>query len=136
MATGSARARVSVGSLAYVLAGTVVLGLCVRAAWRTERFLSRATRCEGVIAVATAHPTVRFATTSGKTVWFVQNGFVTGKVGRSVPVAYDAGDPAGSARVVTVWTTWVEALWLVPAGLGLLLSGLTGQRPERPGRRA
>ncbi len=93
-------------------------------------FLHGANRADGVIVVDAPHPSVRFVDTTGQTLQFVQNGFVSRSLGSAVEVAYERRDPAGTARVVTFWTTWGSALWLLPFALAALFGTWSG--PTRP----
>ena len=89
---------------------------------RTASFLHHASRADGVIVAASPHPSVRFSNSTGHQTEFVQNGFVSRPLGSTVPVAYDPRDPAQTARVVTFWTTWGSAAWLLPFGAAATFS--------------
>ena len=104
------------------MAGTVVEG------HRAATFLRGATRVEGTIASDDAHPLVRFTTADGTAVTFRQNGNVSRAMGASVPVAYDASDPAGTAQADTVFVNWGNTAGLTWLGLGFTLFPFFGIR--------
>lgn len=95
---------------------------------RTAEFLRGATRTTGTVASDEAHPLVRFVTGDGATVTFRQNGDISRAVGDPVPVAYDASDPAGTARVDTFLANWGNTAGLIWLGLGFTLFPFLGVR--------
>ena len=112
-----------------LLAGAVLEG------HRTAAFLSGATHVNGTIADPQPHPRIRFTTADGVVVEFTQNGAVSRPLGATVPVAYQAADPRGTARADTVWANWSDVLALLWIGLGFTLFPFFGLRGElRTGR--
>jgi hypothetical protein len=106
--------------------GLVLLSVTVWQVDRTARFLSGATRTMGVVVASTPHPRISFSTPDGRSISFIQNGFISRPAGAAVPVAYEARDPAGTAVAATFWTLWGTALWMLPAGLGFTIFPLFG----------
>lgn len=122
------------GGLLAMLVGAVVLTHCGWEASRTATFLSRAKHTTGVILEPTGHPLIRFEAADGEMVTFLQNGFASGARGETVRVAYDAQNPAETARVATFLATWGPILVDLPMGVGFLLLPLLGVRFELAGR--
>ena len=96
--------------------------------WTTAHFLTGATCTTGIIVDPSPHPRIGFAAADGRRFEFIENGLVSRPIGASVPVAYDARDPDGTAIAATFWTTWGKALWTLPAGLGFTLLPMLGAR--------
>ena len=71
---------------------------------------------------------MRFATIDGATVTFRQNGNISRAVGDTVPVAYDASDPAGTAQADTFLADWGNTVGLTWLGLGFTLFPFFGIR--------
>ena len=117
---GATRLLFAVGWCA--MAATVIEG------HRTAEFLRGATRTTGTIASDEGHPLVRFAMADGATVTFRQNGGLSRAVGDGVPVAYDASDPAGTARADTFSANWGNTAGLTWLGLGFTLFPFFGIR--------
>lgn len=118
-----------------VIIGWVTLALTAWHIYQTAVFLHHATRVTGVVVDPAGHPTIRFTTTDGAPMEFVQNGWIVRARGATVPVAYDPHNPAATAQAATFWTSWAGTLWSLPMGLGFTLLPLFGARwPFRPGR--
>ncbi len=112
-----------------VLAGALVDG------HRTADFLRRADHTMGTIADPQDHPRIRFTTAGGTEVEFIQNGDISRALGATVPVAYLAADPAGTARADTFWANWSDVLGLLWIGSGFTLFPFYGLRAAfRAGR--
>ena len=122
MRGGASRPWVVIALIFFVgvAASAYTLRACVQLAGR----MARATYTGGIIADPQPHPVISFLDGSGRTVTFVQNGFIARPAGAAVPVLYDARDPAGTAQAATFWATWGVALWMLPVGAGFTLSAL------------
>lgn len=86
------------------------------------KFLTHATRVDGMVVDARPHPTIRFTGARGEVIEFSQNGGLSAPPGTAVPVAFNAASPASTARVALFWPLWSETVMLLP--IALLFGGV------------
>ena len=120
---------------AFALIGVACLCVCGWGTWRTTSFLGSALQAQGVVApdspgstetMSVDHPVIRFRTSAGRDIQYVQNGMGSTRVGSAVKVRYLAADPAGTARVGAGFSLWAPVLLPGVMGLGFLLLPLLG----------
>lgn len=116
------------------MAGALILAWAGLQSWRTLDLLARGQRTHGVVVENAGHPLIRFTTTTGNALQFVQNGGASGEPGASIGVVYDPVNPASTARADTFFALWGGILGLLPAGFGCLAVAFLGGEIRRTGR--
>ena len=116
--------------------GCMCLSVCGYQGSQSMRLVLHGTRTTGQIVDPEQHPKVGFTDGSGNHVVFTQNGFLVRPMGASVPVIYEARDPAGTARANTIPCMWWGVFWMLPLGLATLYGAGAGMSEWRQTRRS
>jgi len=127
MLPAAARPDLLVGSL-FAIIGFVLLAAAIYIGVATRNFIQGASVAEGSVVEVLAggsHPKVQFVTPSGQSIRFPQGGWTFAyHPGERVRVLYDAGDPAGDARVDSFGALWFAPLLLGALGVAFLIAAV------------
>ena len=123
----------SLPTMLVFLIGVCVLTISVRHTWMRARFLNNAARATGTIIDAQQHQQVQFKTADGQTIVFIQNGFLDGQLGETVPVVYSPAEPQANAIVDRFWPLWGLSIWVLPMGICFGITPLFGGEAYRIG---
>ena len=114
-------------ALVFLAVGCLVLLTLVFDIWSTRRFVSNATRADGVVIelnAGTAHPQVEFSLPSGEKVSFPANGFISYGMGKHAKVLYLPDDPYTSARLDDFGDLWTGKILQAVLGFVFLVVGV------------
>jgi Protein of unknown function (DUF3592) len=117
-----------IGSVAFVLAGFILLAFAAGSVWSTRAFLRDAARAEGTVSELNAggsHPEIHFVTASGQPIFYPQGGLIFGyQKGDVVTVLYSPADPEATATIDSFGAIWFSALLIGALGFAFLVGGL------------
>jgi hypothetical protein len=123
----AARPELMVGAL-FAIIGFVLLSAAIYIGVATRNFIRNAAVAQGSVIdvlAAGSHPKVQFVTPSGQSITFPQGGWTFGyHAGERVRILYDAGDPAGDARVDSFGSLWFTPLLLGALGVAFLIAAV------------